>query len=1689
MNIKKVTSFLLLFIIVQTGIAATRTSAASGDWTMASSWDCNCVPASTDDAIVLNGHTITVSTNPVSITNFTVNQGGTLSSNNNKNLTVTGNVIINGTYSGGNNIGTFLDWTGSGVTLDGIGTVSVYGGIQSSIGNKTILSSTSINLTTSFNIVGAVSVTNNGSLSIGGALTGTVAGSTWINGTNSTTNLAGAVLTTGTLTATASGNTINYNLAGNQSIKSTTYHHLSISGTGTKSLLGAVVLNGNLNISSGTLDVTASNFSITIGGNWSNSGIFTTQSGTVTFNGSTDQSIFQSSTATFYNLTVSKGSGEIPLLVNVGVTNTLTMSGGDISTDSYKIILGTSTTVTGTLTHTSGAVVGTFERWVSTGMAGTGVIFPVGNDANDRKATPTFNTITTGGSVLAQFVETSPGNSGFPLVDGAVTIYNPFVEGYWSLSASNGFVASNITLELIGNGFTTFSINASTRLLTRTNAGSSWTANGTHVSASGSIANRSGISVIGHYCFGDTTACDGPVTSAISGDNDVCVNESGVAYSVTNTPGSTYTWTITGGIQATGGTTNSITVNWGATGMSNANVRCVEYNGCSYGSPVDFTVSIAPIAPSSISGSNYVPENSNGLAYSVTAITGYTYTWVITGGTLASGQGTSAITVNWSGAGSGQVEVTASNGCGSASPVTLSVTKYVIINTVGTGNWNATTTWDCSCIPGATDNVRIKSTHTVTLDANRSVNSVVVETGGTFADNAKNLTITGNFTISGNYTGTRDLTLSGSNITIDGTGSIATSGVFTLSGGSKTISSGSTITRSPGSIAIASGISITNNGNITVAADITGGNAASTWINGSSSVLNVGGALLTTGTLTATSTGNTVNYNGTIGQNVKSTDYYNVSTTGASTTTLQSNLDANGNMNITGALNANNFNINVAGNWTNTGTFTTGTGTVTFDGADQTITKTGGETFNKLVLSGTGTKTMGSNVTVNSDLTINSTFDVSVSNFGLTVKGNWINNGTFTRRSGLVTLSGTSAQTISGATSLYDLTLNNAAGASISSGAQDLYGSLTLTAGTFTTSGQTFTLISNSSTTARIAPVVGGLTGNIVMQRYIAGGTTGWNFLSSPVTGTLASWQDDFPTAGYTGATGWAGGSFVSIYTYDETVTGLMANGYVAATNSTNAITPGKGYWAYVGTASGSTTDITVDVSGPPAIGAQSLSVTYTASGGPAEDGWNMVANPYPSTIDWDAGGWTKTNINNAIYIYNPDIGDYATYIGGAGVNGGSRYIASSQAFWVQSNGASPVLSTAESIKVVNNPAFLKTEAPSHQEQLLKISVFGNSKTDETIIRFIDSATNSFDNNLDAFKISRNNPGRPTIASKMDNIKYSINSIGFTPGIVNVPLLVKSTVSGNMSLGFSGIENFNGCITLEDLHTGTLTDLKSNDTYNYYHSDTTLGPRFLVIFNTPLEILINDNSCTESNDVSLIMNPVTQGTWSLEIRDQEGNLVSNNNSLVTQYSENNLTSGIYAIQFENTSDVCPVFMDTVEITETDPLMASFTIDNDTLYISKGGSISVNNISSASNGYFWDFGDGSTSEEINPSHQYNTPGEYEIKLFAINNDCLDSTTKIIQVLNDEVITSTLMTTSKEAISIHEFQGAITVEYNLLTETKISAEVYNVIGQKAGRDYSTVGKNGKFLIEKETTPGIYFIKIKAGEEERTFRTKVN
>jgi len=196
------------------------------------------------------------------------------------------------------------------------------------------------------------------------------------------------------------------------------FYNLTFSGIAIYRLSENSIIENNLNIASGTLDMSSSpSYNLTISGNWNNTGSFNERTSIVTLNGG-DQTLTNAAGETFYTLVVNNTSLTF-ISGDVDVTNTLDLTSGNILAGANRLTLGTSTANIGTFTYTAGTIVGEFERWLN--ALGTDYIFPVGTATNNNVATFRFLAGLTQGSLVIEFIAADPGSTGLPLDDGGYT--------------------------------------------------------------------------------------------------------------------------------------------------------------------------------------------------------------------------------------------------------------------------------------------------------------------------------------------------------------------------------------------------------------------------------------------------------------------------------------------------------------------------------------------------------------------------------------------------------------------------------------------------------------------------------------------------------------------------------------------------------------------------------------------------------------------------------------------------------------------------------------------------------------------------------------------------------------------------------------------------------------------------------------------------------------------------------------------------------------------------------------------------------------------------------------------------------------------------------------------------------------------------------------------------------------------
>ena len=363
--------------------------------------------------------------------------------------------------------------------------------------------------------------------------------------------------------------------------------------------------------------------------------------------------------------------------------------------------------------------------------------------------------------------------------------------------------------------------------------------------------------------------------------------------------------------------------------------------------------------------------------------------------------------------------------------------------------------------------------------------------------------------------------------------------------------------------------------------------------------------------------------------------------------------------------------------------------------------------------------------------------------------------------------------------------------------------------GNLTNSGTNTGLVLQSTSEGTASLIHGTQDVNATIQRYVTGSasltTMTYHLLSVPLI------QDVNPLTGiFTGA---------YLYSFDESK--IPAEAWVSLGTATNTpLSISKGYMIYVPQASN-----TYVFEGKINAGDFSPMVTYSGNH------YNLVPNPYPSAIDWQAfPGWTKTNVDNAIYIWPSGGSNYASFVGGVSNNGGSRYIPGGQAFFVKTNAASPVLTMNDAVRVHSEKAFYKDD--EWIPDLLRILATANNFTDEAVVRFTENATTIADTDFDAWKIygSEDAPQLYTLAT--DSEKLAINSLPYLETAYTVLLNFEMKTEETVTFTFGNIESFDADVSifLKDLLTNQTINLRNQQVYNFDHNPGNAANRFVLVF-------------------------------------------------------------------------------------------------------------------------------------------------------------------------------------------------------------------------------------------------------------------
>lgn len=311
------------------------------------------------------------------------------------------------------------------------------------------------------------------------------------------------------------------------------------------------------------------------------------------------------------------------------------------------------------------------------------------------------------------------------------------------------------------------------------------------------------------------------------------------------------------------------------------------------------------------------------------------------------------------------------------------------------------------------------------------------------------------------------------------------------------------------------------------------------------------------------------------------------------------------------------------------------------------------------------------------------------------------------------------------------------------------------------------------------------------------------------------------------------------------------------------------------------------------------------------DDNWNLIGNPYPSSISAASFLNANTNIEGAVriwshtnlpsisnsdpfyddYQYNYTPGDYIVYNGTAttsGPSGFSGYIASGQSFFVLMNEGTASSETVTFNNAMRNSTYTNNEffrssnsnpSISDEKGRIWLDLIDENKSNaiRTVIGYVNGASNSKDRLFDASTDYKN---QINFYSIIDESIFTIQgrSLPFkTNDFVN--LGYKTSLGGNFSIGIAAIDGFftNGQrIYLEDKNLNIIHDLTESP-YTFSTQSGIINNRFVLRYTTSKNnssVLSDVDSVSihkDNNNLTLVSNG--KNISSYEVYDILGRLL------------------------------------------------------------------------------------------------------------------------------------------------------------------------------------------------------------------------
>lgn len=240
---------------------------------------------------------------------------------------------------------------------------------------------------------------------------------------------------------------------------------------------------------------------------------------------------------------------------------------------------------------------------------------------------------------------------------------------------------------------------------------------------------------------------------------------------------------------------------------------------------------------------------------------------------------------------------------------------------------------------------------------------------------------------------------------------------------------------------------------------------------------------------------------------------------------------------------------------------------------------------------------------------------------------------------------------------------------------------------------------------------------------------------------------------------------------------------------------------------------------------------------------YNLVGNPYPSSIDWDlpdsalwwgrSGALASSGQGYDYWVWDAKVGQYRYRNSYSHLGNASQYIEPGQGFFVKAAGSPGSLTFRDGIRTHNTGlGWAKSTLSALTTIRLKLTTDANSFFDELFVDF-NPAYTGLEGTQKLWSYFEDSP---EICSVKEGRNYSIDRYQSLSEGLSVSVSAKCGITGIYTLTATNISGFTLCkkVYLEDLKTGNKINLKENNSYSFTGSPDDVQARFKLSFAQPL---------------------------------------------------------------------------------------------------------------------------------------------------------------------------------------------------------------------------------------------------------------